>query len=132
MYFTSLLATTASLATIGSAAVIPKEVTASAADAYVGDLRTYTQFGCDVDNQGVGTFTHSMTSSCNVYAESFASLYIHMGPGWQFRAHMKADCSDEGLVIDSTTNAALAPIVCNNQTSEKGPWVAYSVYPVTA
>ncbi|KAI1762727.1 hypothetical protein GGR53DRAFT_403930 [Hypoxylon sp. FL1150] len=132
MYFTYILATAAALAYTVSAAVLPKDVIAdSAVDAYVGDLRTYTQFGCSTDNQGVGTFTQSMTSSCNVYPESFASLYIHMVDGWQFRAHTTDNCTDDGTVIDTTTAGGMASIVCNNQTEKLDPWVAYSVYPFT-
>ncbi|KAI1774272.1 hypothetical protein F4818DRAFT_78423 [Hypoxylon cercidicola] len=128
MYFASFLATAAVLASTASAAVIPKD---AEIDAYVGDLRTYTQFGCDADNQGVGTFTHSMTSACNVYAASFGSLYIHMTSGWQFRAHNTPNCTDDGVLISETLAGSATPIVCNNQTADLGPWVAYSVFPLT-
>ncbi|XXH00035.1 Ribonuclease T2 precursor (RNase T2) [Hypoxylon texense] len=153
MHCASILATAAALASIGSAAVLPRDMAVDpgdtavdprdvtvdpredadiAADAYVGDVRTFTAFGCDAQNQGVGTFTHSMTNSCNIYAESFGSLYIHIKPGWEFRAHMSNTCSDPGTVIAKTIPGGVPAIVCNNQSVDNGPWVAYSVYPSTS
>ncbi|KAI1390652.1 uncharacterized protein F4822DRAFT_157066 [Hypoxylon trugodes] len=117
----SIVAGIAALAPTGGSVAIP------ATDPYVGDLRTFSRTGCSADNQGVGTFTQSMTSSCQVYATEFNSLYIHLNPGWIFRAHNTPDCHDAGIVIAETT-AGSSPVVCNNQTSPN--WVAYSVRPI--
>ncbi|KAI1371339.1 hypothetical protein F4677DRAFT_435810 [Hypoxylon crocopeplum] len=121
MYFASILTSFAVVASTGRAAVLPP------LDPYIGDLRTFSQEGCDIDNQGVGTFTQSMTNNCNLYASPFNSLYIHITTGWMFRAHNEADCRDDGTIIAKTLPGAGYPIVCNNQTL---PWVAYSVYPL--
>ncbi|KAI0378157.1 hypothetical protein F5Y04DRAFT_164197 [Hypomontagnella monticulosa] len=93
-------------------------------DPYIGDLRTFSATGCSLDNQGVGTFTESMTGTCNLYAVQFSSLYIHLTPGWVFRAHNDPTCQDNGTVIAETLAGSGYPIVCNNHTNA---WVAYSV-----
>ncbi|KAI1406370.1 hypothetical protein F4819DRAFT_244894 [Hypoxylon fuscum] len=128
MHFTSVFTSAVAVASTGAAAVLPRKASIDI-DAYVGDLRTFTTIGCDTNNQGVGTFTHSMTSSCIIYAESFSSIYIHMTPGFAFRAHVTHDCRDQGTLISETLPGVL-PITCNNQTHTEGPWVAYSVHPI--
>ncbi|KAI2641352.1 hypothetical protein GGS26DRAFT_535314 [Hypomontagnella submonticulosa] len=76
MHFTSLVAALAALASTSKAAAVPQS------DPYVGDLRTFSLPGCWTENQGVGTFTESMTGTCNLYAVQFRSLYIHITSGW--------------------------------------------------
>ncbi|OTA98465.1 hypothetical protein M426DRAFT_110044 [Hypoxylon sp. CI-4A] len=128
MLFTSVLTGVAALASSAKAAAVPSTPPAATntieSDPYIGDLRTFTQENCSLDNQGVGTMTHSMTGGCNVYAEAFSSIYIHLNPGWIFRAHATPNCTDNGTIIALTQAGSASTIVCNNQTI---PWVAYSV-----
>ncbi|KAI4864004.1 hypothetical protein F4820DRAFT_351351 [Hypoxylon rubiginosum] len=131
MFYKSTLVTAAALASTGSTAVLRRNSADVAADPYVGDIRTFTESGCSAQNQGVGTFTHSMTSSCNAYAEAFGSLYVHLKDGWEFRAYTTSNCSDEGTVISGTA-PGVSTTVCNNQSADFSPWVAYSVYPTKA
>ncbi|KAI1411846.1 hypothetical protein F5Y13DRAFT_51706 [Hypoxylon sp. FL1857] len=119
MLFTAALTGLVAVVSTAKAAAVPR------ADPYVGDLRTFTQIGCSADNQGVGTFTESMTNTCNLYPERFSSLYIHLTSGYVFRAHNLPDCQDEGAVIVETPPGSGSPIVCNNHTTS---WTAYSVY----
>ncbi|KAI0835754.1 hypothetical protein F5Y06DRAFT_118306 [Hypoxylon sp. FL0890] len=118
MHFTATLVGLAAVISTAKAAVLPR------ADPYVGDLRTFTQLGCSADNQGVGTFTESMTNICNLYPERFSSLYIHLTNGYVFRAHDEPNCKDEGNIIAETPPGSGSPIVCNNHTTS---WVAYTV-----
>lgn len=152
MFYKSTLVTAAALASTGSTAVLRRNSADVAADPYVGDIRTFTESGCSAQNQGVGTFTHSMTSSCNAYAEAFGSLYVHLKDGWEceylftqawilmvlvanliqlVRAYTTSNCSDEGTVISGTA-PGVSTTVCNNQSADFSPWVAYSVYPTKA
>ncbi|KAI2602458.1 hypothetical protein GGR54DRAFT_502279 [Hypoxylon sp. NC1633] len=124
MHFTSIFASLVAIASMSSAAAIP----IPELDAYIGDLRTFSAIGCSSQNQGIGTYTQSMTGACNLYSENFNSLYIHITPGWAFRAHKESDCRDEGTIIAKTA-VNNDPIICNNQTL---PWVAYSVKPLVA
>ncbi|KAL7624955.1 hypothetical protein AAE478_004169 [Parahypoxylon ruwenzoriense] len=119
MCFPFILFFFALLAWTSNAAVLPR------IDPYVGDLRTFSTTGCFANNQGVGTFTESMTGICNLYPEQFSSIYIHITAGWIFRAYTDQNCHDNGTIITGTPPGAGRPIVCNNQI---GPaWVAYSV-----
>ncbi|KAI0159922.1 hypothetical protein GGR52DRAFT_167906 [Hypoxylon sp. FL1284] len=131
MRYTSILAfvAAAALASTGSATVLPRD-TQEHKDPYVGDFRTYSKYGCEaLWDQGVGTFTLSMTSRCNAYPESFRSIYVHMRGAWQFRAYKTSDCSDEGTIIWATAPESKA-LVCNNEATDVD-WSAYSVYPST-
>ncbi|OTA67107.1 hypothetical protein K449DRAFT_430286 [Hypoxylon sp. EC38] len=119
MHFITTLTGIITAISTAKAAVLPR------ADPYVGDLRTFTQTGCLLDNQGVGTFTESMTNTCNLYPEQFSSLYVHLTNGYVFRAHNDPNCHDEGNVIVGTPPGSEHPVVCNNHPTS---WVAYTVY----
>ncbi|KAI2467931.1 hypothetical protein F4781DRAFT_289304 [Annulohypoxylon bovei var. microspora] len=118
MYPTYTLTGLVALASSTNALILPR------IDPYVGDLRTFGQVDCSADNQGVGTFTQSMTGICNKWPETFSSLYIHITDGWVFHAYSTSNCSDNGTAIEGSIPKDGSPIVCNNSPSE---WVAYTV-----
>ncbi|KAI1215162.1 uncharacterized protein F4807DRAFT_23810 [Annulohypoxylon truncatum] len=112
--FTGLVA----LASSANAAVLPRN------DPYVGDLRTFGQVDCSADNQGVGTFTQSMTGICNQWPEAFSSIYVHLTDGWVFHAYTNSNCSDNGNFIQGSVPKDGYPVICNNSPTQ---WVAYTV-----
>ncbi|KAI1099113.1 hypothetical protein F4804DRAFT_94075 [Jackrogersella minutella] len=118
MHPTSTLIGLIALASDSQALVVPR------IDPYVGDLRTFGQPGCSADNQGVGTFTQSMTGVCNVWPELFSSLYVHITDGWVFRAHDETNCQDNGTVIQGSIIQDNSPIVCSSYATG---WIAYRV-----
>ncbi|KAI1086640.1 hypothetical protein F5B19DRAFT_128364 [Rostrohypoxylon terebratum] len=116
MYSTHILAGLLALAFRANAVALPRN------DPYVGDLRTFGQVGCSADNQGVGTFTESMTGMCNQWPEAFSSIYVHITDGWVFHAYTTSNCSDDGTIIQGSEDGS--PVVCNNSPTQ---WVAYAV-----
>ncbi|KAI1455371.1 hypothetical protein F4805DRAFT_271308 [Annulohypoxylon moriforme] len=106
------------LASTANAVALPRD------DPYVGDLRTFGQVDCSADNQGVGTFTQSMTGICNQWPEAFSSVYVHLTDGWVFHAYTTSNCSDNGSFIQGSVPKDGYPVVCNNSPTQ---WVAYTV-----
>ena len=76
MYSTYIITGLIAFASYVNAVALPRN------DPYVGDLRTFGQVDCSADNQGVGTFTESMTGMCNQWPEAFSSIYVHITDGW--------------------------------------------------
>ncbi|KAI0016044.1 hypothetical protein F4780DRAFT_715079 [Xylariomycetidae sp. FL0641] len=123
MRFTTVLPIIGSLATLGNAVAIPQ------ADPYVGDLRTFSGTDCFEGNQGVYTFTKSLTSKCNAFAEAVNSIYVHIEDGWSLVAYEAQDCSSEGWTIQGTEPSSEVPTVCNY--AQSSPWLAYKVSPTS-
>ncbi|KAI0884165.1 uncharacterized protein GGS22DRAFT_19909 [Annulohypoxylon maeteangense] len=115
---TDILTGLIALASGAHSAALPRN------DPYVGDLRTFGQVDCSADNQGVGTFTQSMTGICNQWPEAFSSIYVHLTDGWVFHAYTTSNCSDNGTFIQGSVPKDGYPVVCNNSPTK---WIAYTV-----